>query len=103
MNKDNIPKVIEEKEKDYDFTKNEIKTRLEYLRGEIEKECISYEEIAELQSLADHIEEGDTLLLEWAGVPEADNKQEQVNNKATNAVNARWKKYKARQEDEKIG
>lgn len=49
-----------------------IKERLEYLRGEIEAERISYEEIAELQSLKEHIEEGDTLLLEWAGVPEFD-------------------------------
>ena len=32
------------------------KTRLEYLRGEIEKECISYGEIAELQSLTKYIE-----------------------------------------------
>jgi len=48
----------------------QIKQRLEYLRGEIEKECISTGEIAELASLAEHIEEGDVLLLEWAGVPE---------------------------------
>jgi len=46
------------------------KERLEYLRGEIEAERISYEEIAELQSLAEYIDEGDVLLLEWAGVPE---------------------------------
>lgn len=48
----------------------EIKDRLEYLRGEIVAERISYGEIAELQSLADYIDKGDTLLLEWAGVPE---------------------------------
>ncbi len=47
-----------------------IKNRLEYLRGEIEAERISYGEIAELQLLADYIEPGDVLLLEWAGVPE---------------------------------
>ena len=46
------------------------KDRLEYLRGESEAERISYEEIAELQSLARYIEPGDTLLLEWAGVSE---------------------------------
>jgi len=46
------------------------KERLEYLRGEIKAERISYGEIAELQSLAEHIEPGDVLLLEWAGVPE---------------------------------
>ena len=49
-----------------------IKERLEYLRKEIENERISYEEIAELQSLVEHIESGDTILLEWAGVPEYD-------------------------------
>ena len=48
----------------------EIQDRLEYLRGEIKEERISYEEIAELQSLAEHIEPDDVLLLEWAGVPE---------------------------------
>ena len=47
-----------------------IKERLEYLRGEIEAERISYGEIAELQGLAEHIDSGDVLLLEWAGVPE---------------------------------
>ena len=51
-------------------TTKEIKERLEHLRGEIVAERISYGEIAELQSLAAHIEPGDTLLLEWAGVPE---------------------------------
>lgn len=44
--------------------------RLEYLRGEIRAERISYGEIAELESLAPHIEPGDVELLEWAGVPE---------------------------------
>ena len=47
-----------------------IKQRLEYLRGEIRAERISYGEIAELESLAEHIEPGDTELLEAAGVPE---------------------------------
>lgn len=51
-------------------SKNQIKKRLEYLRGEILAERISYGEIAELESLAKHIEPGDVLLLEWAGVPE---------------------------------
>ena len=49
-----------------------VKQRLEYLRGEIENECISYGEIAELQGLAKHIDKDDTLLLEWAGVNESD-------------------------------
>ncbi len=48
-----------------------IKERLEYLRGEIEAERISIGELLELQSLAEHIDSGDTVLLEWAGVLEA--------------------------------
>ena len=51
--------------------KAQIKARLEYLRGEIEAERISYGEIAELRSLVAYIEPGDMLLLEWAGVLEA--------------------------------
>lgn len=47
-----------------------IQERLEYLRGEIEAERISYGEIAELQSLAEYIDSSDVVLLEWAGVPE---------------------------------
>ena len=50
--------------------KTVIQERLEYLRGEIKAERISTGEIVELQSLADYIETGDVLLLEWAGVPE---------------------------------
>lgn len=46
------------------------KQRLEYIRGEIEAERISYAEIHELQSLAIHIHPNDVLLLQWAGVPE---------------------------------
>jgi len=48
----------------------EITTRLEYLRGEIKSERISYGEIAELQDLAGYIPNGDTLLHLWAGIPE---------------------------------
>ena len=48
----------------------EIKDRLEYLRGEILAERISYGEIAELQDLAEHIEVGDVELLEAASVLE---------------------------------
>ncbi len=44
--------------------------RLEYLRGELRAERISYGELAELQSLAGSIEPGDVELLEAAGVPE---------------------------------
>ena len=53
--------------KEYQF---KSKKRLEYLRKEIIAERISYAEIAELESLSEHIDKGDTLLLEWAGVPE---------------------------------
>ena len=52
------------------MTKKQIKERLEYLRREIENEKISLAEIAELQELSDHIEAGDVLLAEWAGIPE---------------------------------
>ena len=44
--------------------------RLEYLRGEIRAERISYGELHELQGLAHLIDPGDVELLEWAGVPE---------------------------------
>lgn len=47
-----------------------IKERLEYLRSQIEAESISYGEIYELQSLREHIDDGDVQLLEWAAVPE---------------------------------
>jgi len=58
----------------------QIKQRLAYLRKQIEQENISYGEILELQSLAEHIDKGDVLLLEWAGVPEfeCDGKHENV-------------------------
>lgn len=51
-------------------SKKYIQDRLEYLREQIEKQSISYSEIAELQSLAQYIEPGDVDLLEWAGVEE---------------------------------
>jgi hypothetical protein len=47
-----------------------VKQRLEYLRGELRAERISYGELAELQSLAEHIEPGDMELQEAAGIPE---------------------------------
>lgn len=47
-----------------------IKERLEYLRTQIEQECISTGEIIELQSLKEYIDDDDVVLLEWAGVPE---------------------------------
>ena len=52
------------------MSKNNIKKRLKYLKGEIEKEQISAGEISELQALAGHIDPNDVVLLEWAGVKE---------------------------------
>lgn len=52
------------------MTEKEIKERLEYLRGELKAERISYDEIAELQSLTKYIDKDDVELLEAAGVPE---------------------------------
>ncbi len=48
--------------------------RLAYLRREIEAERISYSELAELADLAKYIDPSDTTLLEWAGVPEYDDR-----------------------------
>jgi len=48
----------------------QIKERLEELRIELRNECISYGELAELQSLSEYIDKGDVELLEAAGVPE---------------------------------
>jgi hypothetical protein len=47
-----------------------VKERLEYLRGELRSERISYSDLHELQTLAPHIDKGDVELLEAAGVPE---------------------------------
>jgi hypothetical protein len=46
------------------------KKRLEELRKELRAERISYEEIAELQSLSKYIDKGDVELLEAAGIDE---------------------------------
>ena len=46
------------------------KERLEYLRQELRAERISYGDLAELQSLADYIDDNDVELLEAAGVEE---------------------------------
>lgn len=47
-----------------------IRERLEYIRGELRAERISWDELAELQSLAEYIDPTDVELLEPAGVPE---------------------------------
>jgi hypothetical protein len=53
----------------------DVKQRLEELRQELRNERISYGELAELQSLAEYIEDGDVELLEAAGVCEYCGKQ----------------------------
>ncbi len=50
----------------------QARQRLEEIRIELRAERISYGELAELNSLIPFIEEGDTELLEAAGVPEGD-------------------------------
>lgn len=50
----------------------QITERLEYLRGEIRAERISWYELAELQDLAQYIDPGDVELAEPAGLPERD-------------------------------
>lgn len=47
-----------------------IKKRLEFLRGELRNERISYWGLCELQSLAAHIPKEDVELREAAGLPE---------------------------------
>ena len=53
-----------------------ISDRLEYLRGELRAERISYGELAELQNLSEHIKSDDVELLEAAGVPEVSETRE---------------------------
>jgi hypothetical protein len=57
----------------YRMTATQAKKRLEYLRGELNAERISYGELAELESLVPFIDKGDVQLLEAAGVPESAN------------------------------
>lgn len=54
----------------------EAKQRLEYLRGELRAERISYGELHELANLVPWIEPGDVELLEAAGVSEEQAKRE---------------------------
>lgn len=51
-------------------TTDDIRERLEFLRGQLNAECISIDELLELQSLKVHIDFRDVQLLEAAGVPE---------------------------------
>ena len=52
------------------YNMENIKKRLEELRTELRNECISYGELAELQSLTEYIDKDDVELLQAAGVPE---------------------------------
>lgn len=63
-------------EVDKAFNETLNKHRLEYLRSQIEAECISGYEVAELAGLAEYIDAADTLLLQWAGVPEFEEEEE---------------------------
>lgn len=62
--------AVERGEQEPITEQNTTAERLEYLRGELRAERISYSELAELQGLADEIDPGDVELLEAAGVPE---------------------------------
>jgi hypothetical protein len=48
-----------------------VSARLEYLRGELRAQRISWGELAELESLVPYIAPDDVELLEAAGVPES--------------------------------
>lgn len=54
------------------FPPVDVAARLEYLRGEIRAERISWGELYELQTLAAYIDRSDVELLEAAGVPESE-------------------------------
>lgn len=72
----NMTKITQKQQAEmYKVPSKEISARLEYLRGEIENERISYGEIAELIGLVEYIEPGDTLLLEWADVMEFEDEE----------------------------
>lgn len=63
-----------------------IKERLEYLRTMLREERISYGELLELESLAEHIEPGDVELLEAAGVPEFEEEKFEIEDWAGNLM-----------------
>jgi hypothetical protein len=72
---------------------DDIPARLEYLRSQIEAECISTGELIELQGLAEHIDRGDVQLLEWAGVPEFESKLETEGGHRANVAAAALQAY----------
>ena len=60
-----------------------VAERLAEIRESIVAENVSWGELAELTDLAEHIDPGDPLLLEWAGVPEFDDDDNLAKNKRT--------------------
>ncbi len=54
----------------------QIKKRLEELRAILRSESMSYGELAELQDLAPYVADGDVELLEAAGVPEEEAREQ---------------------------
>lgn len=52
------------------MTRKHATERLEHIRQQLRAECVSYEELAELESLVPFIDPEDAELLEAAGVPE---------------------------------
>ncbi len=67
-------------------TEPTIENRLAAIRKSIEAENISWGEIIELQSLAEYIDPGDPLLLEWAGVPEVEARCEVCDSRAVGVL-----------------
>ena len=53
-----------------EITSDLARVRLEYLRSQLDAECISMGELIELQNLAPYIEAGDVQLAEAAGIDE---------------------------------
>ena len=63
--------LSDDSDEGYQWVSDEdVKAKLEYLRGELRAERISMGDLIDLQGMADLIEEGDVELLEAAGVPE---------------------------------
>ena len=60
--------------------------RLAAIRKSIEAENISWGELIELQGLTEHIDSGDVLLLEWAGVPEVEARCEVCDSRAVGVL-----------------
>ena len=82
------------------YTPETIKDRLEYLRGEIKAERISYDEIVELGSLREYIAPDDVLLLQWAGVPEFDDEPNYIGSRCSRLAGTFYNYLKWRDKDD---